>query len=45
MFQSTRRFASQTPAQGVSIDTNFVDDTGPTEVHLRFNMPRSDIVR
>jgi len=43
--QSTRRFASQTPAQGVSIDTNFVDDTGPTEVHLRFNMPRSDIVR
>ena len=27
------------------MDTNFVDDLGPSEVHLRFNTPRRDIVR
>ena len=43
--QNSRRFASQTPAADVTVDTNFVDDKGPSEVHLRFNTPRNDIVR
>ena len=43
--QNSRRFASQAPAQDVTVDTNFVDDKGPSEVHLRFNTPRNDIVR
>jgi len=42
---NSRRFASQAPAQDVTVDTNFVDDKGPSEVHLRFNTPRNDIVR
>jgi len=42
---NSRRFASQTPAADVTVDTNFVDDKGPSEVHLRFNTPRNDIVR
>ena len=43
--QNSRRFASQAPADDVTVDTNFVDDKGPSEVHLRFNTPRNDIVR
>merc|ERR1712165_118801 len=39
---NSRRFASQTPAADVTVDTNFVDDKGPSEVHLRFNTPRND---
>merc|ERR1712233_153974 len=42
---NSRRFASQAPAEDVTVDTNFVDDKGPSEVHLRFNTPRNDIVR
>jgi len=39
------RFASDSPAEDVIVDTNFIDDKGPSEVHLRFNTPRKDIVR
>ena len=37
--------ASQQPAEDVIVDTNFVDDTEPSELHLRFNTPRKDSVR
>jgi len=38
-------FASEEPASDVVVDTNFIDDTAPTEFHLRFNTPRNDIVK
>jgi len=38
-------FASDDPAPDVVVDTNFIDDTAPTELHLRFNTPRNDIVK
>jgi len=38
-------FASDDPADGVEVDTNFIDDTAPTELHLQFNRPRNDIVK
>ena len=38
-------FASDEPAEDVVVDTNFIDDTAPTELHLKFNTPRNDIVR
>jgi len=38
-------FASAEPASDVQVDTNFIDDTAPTEFHLRFNTPRNDIVK
>jgi len=43
--RSQASFPSQGVAAGVTVDTNFIDDSGPSEVHLRFNMPRRDIVR
>ena len=39
------RFASEEAAPDVVVDTQFTEDTGPTELHLRFNTPRADIVR
>jgi len=38
-------FASDDPAPDVVVDSNFIDDTAPTELHLRFNTPRNDIVK
>jgi len=39
-------FASEEAADDVDVNggINFVDDTSPTEFHLRFNTPRKDIV-
>jgi len=38
-------FASDEPAADVEVDINFIDDTAPTEFHLRFNTPRNDVVK
>jgi len=43
--KATGGFASDEPAADVVVDTNFIDDTAPTELHLRFNTPRNDIVK
>jgi len=39
------RFASEEPAPDVEVDTNFIDDSAPSDFHLRFNTPRADIIK
>merc|ERR1711902_464053 len=39
------RFASEEPAPDVEVDTNFIDDSSPSDFHLRFNTPRADIIK
>jgi len=39
------RFASEEPADDVEVDTNFIDDTSPSDFQLRFNTPRADIIK
>ena len=38
-------FASDEPAADIVVDETFIDDTVPTESHLRFNAPRNDVVK